>query len=70
MRRGFGGWDDKKQREMKQQFLRLIIAHPELSVKCSPGALHEHKSKKVLLVTVLTVSVMESMMACSVKSIA
>lgn len=55
---------------MKQQFLRLIIAHPEPSVKCLPGALHEHKSKKVPLVTVLTVSVMESEMACSVKSIA
>ena len=34
MRRAFGGWDDKEQREMKQQFLRLLITHSEPSIKC------------------------------------
>lgn len=54
---------------MKQQILRLIIAHPEPSVKCIHLELfQERKSQKSPSVTVLTVSIMESEMACSIKS--
>lgn len=59
----------RERKKKKEKILRLIIAHSKPSVKCIHLELfREHKSKAAPLVTGLTVSLMESEMACSTKS--